>query len=51
MPMTRAEVTKAGLVQGHLASPEGPQLFPRLHQPPGESPEKGPQWQDRLHRS
>uniref|UniRef100_A0A4W2DZH2 N-acetylgalactosamine-6-sulfatase n=1 Tax=Bos indicus x Bos taurus TaxID=30522 RepID=A0A4W2DZH2_BOBOX len=37
-------------VMGHLARPEGPHLFPRLHQPPGESPEKGPRRQDRLHR-
>ena len=49
-PTTRAEVAKAGPVQGHLIRPESPQLLPRLHQPLGESPEKGPQGQDRLHR-
>lgn len=45
MPTTHVEVAKVGLVQGHLARPEGPRL-----PPPGESPEKGPQWQNRPHR-
>lgn len=36
--------------QGHLAPPEGPQLLPRGHQPPGEPSEEDPRRQDRLHR-
>lgn len=47
----RPAVTRPILAcQGHLAHPEGPRLLPRLDQPLGESPEKDPRRQDRLHR-